>query len=397
VRVLEARDRVGGRILTRRGRWPVPVELGAEFIQGHIPALVGLAHQRGLPVVELLGTRWQSRNDERTPVDDFGAGLSEGLAQLRSAEDMSFAQFLASAPSENRDQWRLWIQSYDAADPERVSALSLARERSAEATLDADHLFRLVTGYDGVPLALLDQLQSAGGHVELETIATDVQWTPHGVEVQARDPHGAAHGPFRARFGVIALPIGVLQGGILFTPSVPALDAARSGLEMGHVAKIVFAFQERFWTRSFPQELGFLIAPDEPFQGWWTGYPVHAPVLAAWAGGPAADALSAFDAGQRADRALASLARLLRVSQGEIERLLVTWETHDWANDPWARGAYSYVRVGGMPAQALLARPIENTLFFAGEATELAGHQATVHGALFAGERAAEAIIAARV
>src|SRR5438128_12609297 len=61
VRVLEARDRTGGRILTRRGGdWPVPMELGAEFTQGRIPALFGLAHQTGLPVVELDGSRWRS-------------------------------------------------------------------------------------------------------------------------------------------------------------------------------------------------------------------------------------------------------------------------------------------------------------------------------------------------
>jgi len=50
--------------------------------------------------------------------------------------------------------------------------------------------------------------------------------------------------------------------------------------------------------------------------------------------------------------------------------------------------------VGGMEAQAALARPVQDTLFFAGEATELEGHQATVHGALFAGERAAGEVIA---
>src|SRR5919202_6407632 len=72
VRVLEARDRVGGRIFTRRGgHWPVPVELGAEFVQGRVQALLTLARQTGLPVIELDGARWQSRAGQLLRADEF--------------------------------------------------------------------------------------------------------------------------------------------------------------------------------------------------------------------------------------------------------------------------------------------------------------------------------------
>jgi monoamine oxidase len=97
--------------------------------------------------------------------------------------------------------------------------------------------------------------------------------------------------------------------------------------------------------------------------------------------------------GQRVDRALESLSRSLGLPRGAVDEQLVAWDGHDWAADPFARGAYSYVRVGGMPLQADLAQPVANTLFFAGEATELLGHQATVHGALFAGTRAADEVL----
>jgi monoamine oxidase len=128
---------------------------------------------------------------------------------------------------------------------------------------------------------------------------------------------------------------------------------------------------------------------------WWTGFPLYAPILVAWAGGRAADALAGLGIEERVDRALDSLAKLVRAPRAKIDHQVVTWDTHDWAADPFARGAYSYVRVGGMEAQARFANPIENTLFFAGEATELAGHQATVHGALSAGQRAADEVLAA--
>jgi monoamine oxidase len=62
---------------------------------------------------------------------------------------------------------------------------------------------------------------------------------------------------------------------------------------------------------------------------------------------------------------------------------------HDWSRDPFARGAYSYVLVGGVNARATLAAPVENTLFFAGEATSTDGQGGTVNGALESGQRAA--------
>jgi monoamine oxidase len=420
VRVLEARDRIGGRILTLRGdRWPIPVELGAEFIQGRVPALFKLAEQAGLPVVELGGARWQSAAGRLARSEEFLPRVYDILArlpELGSDHDQSFAQFLASccpdeSLSEAKTLARWWIETYDAADPGRVSVRSLRRERRAEDQIHGDRVFRLVTGYDGVPQALHTRIPPERGCVHLNTIATDIHWTHGAVSVEARDALGVAHGPFSARRLVVALPVGTLQvrstepGAIRFSPPLVQKETALRGLEMGNVVKLVFAFRERFWEQVFsdsdsesdsgsdPDELGLLLASDGPFQAWWTGYPVYAPVLAAWSGGPAADALAGLTGQQRVDRALDSLARLLRVPRAAIDRQLRTWDAHDWAADPFARGAYSYVRVGGIEAQAALASPIENTLFFAGEATELAGHQATVHGALFAGERAADEVL----
>jgi monoamine oxidase len=408
VRLLEARDRVGGRILTRRGGgWPVPVELGAEFVQGRIPALFTLAHQTGLPLVELNGSRWQWRAGQLARSDEFLPRLNEifsRLPDLRPEEDQSFEQFLASRCTdeslvEASDLARSWIESYDAAHPDRVSVRSLVRERRAEDKIEGDRVFRLVTGYDGVPQALQAGIPPDRCRVHLETIATEVHWTPGAVVVDARGPLGNVRGPFSARRLVVALPLGVLQapptepGAVRFTPPLAQKDEATRGLEMGNVVKLVFAFKERFWEGTFPDELGFLVTDDEPFRGWWTGYPVYAPVLVAWAGGQAADALARLTIDARVDRALDSLARLLGVARAVVDRQIVASDTHDWAADPFARGAYSYVRVGGIDAQAVLASPIEDTLFFAGEATELAGHQATVHGALFAGQRAADEVL----
>jgi monoamine oxidase len=408
VRVLEARDRIGGRVLTRRGgAWPVPIELGAEFIQGRIPALFALAHQTGRPVVELHGARWRSRAGQLARPDDILPRIDEvrlPLPDLPSDVDQSFDQFLASfGPDESlaaaRQVARSWVQSYDAADPDRFSVRALVRERRAEQQIDGHRTFRLVTGYDGIPAALRARIPLDRGRVDLRTIATEVHWTPGAVEVIARDPLGGARGPFQARCLVVTLSIGVLQAlptdpaAVRFTPPLAEQQQALRGLEMGQVIKLVFAFKERFWERALTDELGYLLAMDEPFQAWWTGYPVYAPVLVAWAGGPDADGVAGLTNDQRVDRALDSLARMTGEPRAVVDQQLVACDSHDWVADPFARGAYSYVRVGGMAAQADLARPVANTLFFGGEAIELTGHQATVHGALFAGERAADEVL----
>jgi monoamine oxidase len=319
-------------------------------------------------------------------------------------QDQSVGQFLASGGAEQSaastvDLARLWIESYDAANVDRVSVRFLLRERAAEAKIEGHRTFRLVNGYDGIPHALRARIAPDRGTVHLQTIATEVRWERGSVTVEARTPEGATRQTFSARRLIATLPLGVLQatpgepGAVRFSPALADKERAARGLEMGHVVKLVLAFGERFWESRLPGELGFLIATDEQFRAWWTGYPVFAPVLVAWAGGPSADQLAGLSEAALVDRALEALARVFGEPRALIDRQFVTSATHDWAADPFARGAYTYVVAGGMKAQASLATPVDDTLFFAGEATELAGHQATVHGAIFAGEGAAQEVI----
>ena len=70
---------------------------------------------------------------------------------------------------------------------------------------------------------------------------------------------------------------------------------------------------------------------------------------------------------------------------------------HDWQSDPFSRGAYSYGGVGADDAQRTLGSPVDNILFFAGEATDTSGYNGTVHGAILSGHRAAEEILSSLV
>jgi monoamine oxidase len=118
-------------------------------------------------------------------------------------------------------------------------------------------------------------------------------------------------------------------------------------------------------------------------------------MLMGWAGGPATRRLTGKRPETIARVALASLARTTRVPEARLRALLQAWHVVDWASDPFARGAYSWVPVGALPAQAALGAPVDGTLFFAGEATNADGASGTVHGALATGMRAAGEILAA--
>jgi monoamine oxidase len=93
------------------------------------------------------------------------------------------------------------------------------------------------------------------------------------------------------------------------------------------------------------------------------------------------------------DRALESLSSVLHVEKSRAQSELRAAYFHDWDSDPFSRGAYSYVKVGGEGCQQVLGSPIADTLFFAGEATDTSGHNGTVHGAIASGQRAAQDIL----
>ena len=123
---------------------------------------------------------------------------------------------------------------------------------------------------------------------------------------------------------------------------------------------------------------------------------MRSPILTGWAGGPAAERLALRGEESVVGRALDSLTCLLGFMRERLADLLIAWYMHDWQADPFARGAYSYIPVGGLDAPRLLAEPVEDTLFFAREATDLSGRNGTVHGAMASGQRAAGEIIQVR-
>jgi len=171
--------------------------------------------------------------------------------------------------------------------------------------------------------------------------------------------------------------------GMLMTARSQAQNAADAGAHAGAVA---LAFDEEFWRRRAPG-VAFFHSPGAAFPTFWTPLPTRAPLLTAWAGGPKAARLTGQPSRKLIEDALRSVSSVF----GRLPPLMGAY-VQDWQADPWSRIGYSYVLVGGAGAREELALPIQETLFFAGEATD-AEESGTVAGALRSGQRAAKEVL----
>lgn len=405
--VLEARERIGGRVFTQRdGRTPVPIELGAEFIHGATRTVDGLLRDAGLASIDVGGRRYAAGGRQLRAMDDFWDQLDRVMRRLerRPVRDRSFQDFLDTRPGGRRlaRQRRLalqWVEGFHAADPRRISTHALADGGWPSDDIEEQRLGRVVDGYDRAIAWLAAPLAD---RIQLAAVVTRVKWAPGDVVVYVRHPDGRPRFAIEARAAIVAVPLGVLNaapgelGAIEFVPALRQKQRALNRLATGSVVRVTLRLRERVWAPEY-DTLSFLHAADDDFPVWWTAYPVRVPVVTGWRGGPGARRLAQLPASELEARAVASLARRLQISRPRLQSLVEAVWTHDWEHDPFARGAYSYQMVGGADAPAALARPLRRTLFFAGEATDSDGGTGTVDGAIASGRRAAAQILRARL
>jgi monoamine oxidase len=383
VLVLEARSRVGGRCWTRRmSGLAVPVELGAEFMHGEAGETHRLLSRAGVAAVDSVRSqRWSVRGRLR-PVDAF-AEAQRAVRGVALEKDISFQALLARRhlPHKTKVFARAMVQGFDAADPRWVSASSIVDEWGEAGALGASQP-RPGGGYGPLLDWLAGSLAARGVRLRLQCEARSLSWRRGAVAIEARFLGRAFS--VRAKRVVVALPLGVLQSGALH---LPQKRAALAKLASGPVIRVAMRFDSAFWESRCP-EVAFFHAPQAPFPTLWTPLPMRAPLLTAWAGGPKAARLRAQPAPKLIDAALVSV----RTIFGHQRLKLSLAYVHDWAVDPYALGAYSYLRVGGKGAREALAEPLDSTIFFAGEATDR-DEAGTVAGALRSGKRAATELL----
>ncbi len=397
--LIEARDRIGGRMYPHAtGLSAMPAELGAEFIHGPAPTTLRVLAEAGTAAVDAGGESWTYRDGGLERDDDAAAFSGEifagsyGLAHDESV-DRFLQRFEGREATAQARAARAFVEGFEAADPQIASARAIADEwrSGVDSTIG-----RPYGGYG----PLIDRLRNAcaAGGIQsyLSTAVRRISWRAGAVAVEATGAAGDVL-TMRGRIAIVTLPIGVLrhsgdETAIRFDPPLPAGKRdALDRIEMGQVVKVTLSFRTAFWARDRDEryrDAGFFRREGQAFTAYWTQFPVRNTLVVAWAGGPQATALNGLSRTQLIGRALDGFASLFdepATARDEFEGASM----HDWDNDPFARGAYSYVAVGGDQARALLAAPLDDALFFAGEATCIDGQAGTVNGALESGERAA--------
>jgi monoamine oxidase len=410
--VVEARQRIGGRMFTQRdSASQIPVELGAEFIHGRPPEIWEVLENNHAEISEVEGDSWCNRDGSLLPCDFFSE-VEDILQKMDDQRpDESFLGFLnrccadPKVTAEAKQRALDYVTGFNAADPALVSVHWLVKSMHAEEQIDGDRAFRSRNGYEDLINIFRRQISDAGVSVRTGTVVDTIRWTKRNVEITGT----SAIGSFKlaAQRALVTLPLGVLRtppgtaGAVQFIPSLPTqkIDAIKK-LAMGEVIRITLRFRNRFWENIAPDgnsktlsNLGFLFTQDDWFPTWWTSMPDRSPVITGWAPFRCAEKLSGKNSEFVIGQALKALSRALSMSTSELENQLEAAYFHDWQNDPYSRGAYSYGTVGSDGLQKALGSQVENTLYFAGEATDVTGNNGTVHAAIASGLRAAAEIL----
>jgi len=409
VLVLEARDRVGGRVLTiHPPGFENAVELGAEFVHGRPPETFELINSADLRAVKIEGQPFCS-NEQAIVKCDFWERIEKVLEAMKknASPQESFDDFVRQLQDpeiseEDKQAACMYVRGFHAAHPEEISVQSLIEGIEAEEKIDGDSQFRLPQGYDHLVAALTQKL-SDGAKPQLNTVVTRVKWKPGSVEVDAvRNAHTQV--TISVPRLLSTLPLGLIQekdpgnGIVNFAPPLSEKERPLSRLRVGHVIRVSITFRRRFWAEMKAEgqslaKMSFLFSRDSDFPTWWPFAPLDVPLLTGWAPADTAERLSSLSNDEICERALRSLARVFHRPVEQCRKELLHAYTHNWQRDPYSRGAYSYVAQGGSDTQREFAAPIANTLFFAGEATNFVGHHGTVHGAIASGYRAAGEIL----
>ena len=393
VHLLEAHDRIGGRVYTHQpANFTHPIEAGAEFLHGDVPLTRALLIEAGIPWRTTPGHTYQVQNGEIQQDNEFFAQLPLLLQKLNTLpHDLPLADFLTQEfPGDQystlRQSATQFAEGYDAADPHRASAWALREEWATDGADDAP---RPVKGHGPLLQHLADQAQDAGCEIYLSTPVQEIRWQSGAAQVITTTGHTHS-----ARQVLCTASLGVWQradhlpGALRWVPELPAHRAAAAQLGFGAVIKIVLEFHRPIWHERFP-DLEFLLS-DAPVPTWWRGG--NANQLTGWLAGPAAQRLVEASEQEILALAIKSLATLLALSPATIYPNLRASYVRIWGAEPYIYGAYSYATVGAPAARAALATPVADTLFFAGEGLYNGPAGGTVEAALTTGQAAARAM-----
>ena len=366
---------------------------------------MALLRHAGMRTVEMLDDSWICIKHGELQRDDLdflsAAKIFDDTLLLSKDESVErFLQRFAHDPARNADieLARAFVEGFDAADPAIASAKAIADEWRSGVDFSST---RPSGGYRQLFEYFARDCVAAGAELKLSTRVCGIEWSKGGVKIDISDALGAQQ-TLDARAAIVTLPVGVLrtqgESAVGFAPGLPqGKRAALQFIEMGHAIRVGLWFRSAFWERlghGRYRDAAFFRCAHQHFNAYWTQLPTRSTLIVAWAGGPKAIAMDRIAHSERVQLALRGFGELfdqVELTCNEFESAVM----HDWDSDPYALGAYSYIAVGGESARAILAQPVDDKLFFAGEATSTDGQGGTVSGAFKTGTRAAREALSA--
>ncbi|QEC43116.1 flavin monoamine oxidase family protein [Pseudobacter ginsenosidimutans] len=393
--LLEARDRIGGRIHTISVGDKDHIEYGAEFIHGDLPLTKSLLKEAGLEFHQTEGSWWQFRNGELQQSQEIIPDWEVFTEKLRSLqEDLPLLDFLELYFSDPRytalcEAAVRFATGYDTADPADASTFALREEWLAE---EDSPQYRINKGYRSLMEFLRDDYLKHGGQLLLSTPVRELHW-----EMQPIKLITACKQQFLAQKAIITIPLNVLkatlsyEGAIQFFPAITEYMEAVQKIGMGAIIKILLRFDHPFWIEQEEKlhNLQFILS-EEPVPTWWTQFPQQSAVLTGWLGGPPAKEWANAGKERLLNLSINSLANIFNRDATELNAMLRESEIIDWTSDPYTLGSYTYATVETAAVMDFLQRPIADTIYFAGEAFYKGPLIGTVEAALTSGKKIAE-------
>jgi monoamine oxidase len=402
--ILEARNRVGGRIHTiEEPAFLVQAEAGAEFIHGNLPVTLDLLKEAGIHYRVSGGDSWQFINGElKQDEDDFmGEGdlLTKKLRGLK--KDITVAAFLETHFNGDdhrglKETVKGFVEGYDAADINRASTFALRKEWQE---ISEGAQYRVDRGYVSMIRYLENECRNNGCFISLSSIVKEINWQSGGAEVTTGN-----HQRYTAKKIIITVPIGVLcadskaVAAINFLPSLTDKENSFKALGYGGVIKILLLFTHVFWKELQSadgknlKDMGWIFS-GESIPTWWSQAPGQGALLTGWLAGPKAQAFKDSDDATILHEAMESLCKIFKISSFELAKMLADSKVVNWIADPFSLGAYSYTTPESREAAKQVSISVKNTVFFAGEALYDGPETGTVEAALANGLQVAELVL----
>ncbi len=401
VTILEASDRVGGRVRSLSGFADFDIELGAEEIHGNNSEWYRIATEQVGAKLNGVGTDdyyffKQDFTDQSEPA------LKSQTLSNQYQEFLNTMQFVETAPaysgadltveqvfSTSGISWNMFgvangfLGNEYGTSNNRLSIKGLAEEDSLWTAGDESYGLK-----DMSMLSVLEtKFAPVLGKVVKNTQVKKVDYL--GEKIVLTDQNNKTYQADRV---ILTVPLKVLQDGdITFSPGLPStkLDAYNN-IGMGGGIKAIFKFSQPFWENLTSDKLGSVIGYNEVPEIWATAVGRGTtPILTAFVMGEKGEQFSSMSTNDAKGFLLGHLDNIFGNNIASQSILQDGFHLMDWGKEPFIKGAYSYPKVGGgLIFRKELADDVEGRLFFAGEATHFEGHSGTVHGAIETGIRA---------